>query len=58
LPHRYSRKRGFDNRTIWCADILKLFGRLRELLDVSVEETAQRRRILVEMKTEAKDERQ
>lgn len=29
LPHRYSRARGFDNPSVWCADILKLFGHIR-----------------------------
>jgi uncharacterized protein len=28
-PHRYSRERGFDNPSVWCADILKLIGHLR-----------------------------
>jgi uncharacterized protein len=51
LPHRYSRVRGFDNPTIWCEDILRLFGRLRELLEVPVEETALRRRVLAEVTT-------
>ena len=49
LPHRYSRARGFDNPTVWCADMLRLFGRLRELLKVPVEETTLRRRILAEI---------
>ena len=43
LPHRHSRARGFDNPTVWCADMLRLFGRLRELLEVPVEETSRRR---------------
>ncbi len=30
LPHRYSRKRQFDNPSVWCADILKLIARMRE----------------------------
>jgi uncharacterized protein len=49
LPHRYSSQRGFDNPSVWCVDMLKLFGRLRELLDVPVAETAQRRRVLEDM---------
>jgi uncharacterized protein len=49
LPHRYSRAGGFDNPTIWCEDMLRLFGRLRELLHVPVEETALRRRLLAEV---------
>jgi uncharacterized protein len=29
LPHRYGRDGGFDHASVWCADILKIFGRLR-----------------------------
>jgi uncharacterized protein len=29
LPHRYSRANGFDNPSVWCADILRLFGHIR-----------------------------
>ena len=29
LPHRYSRARGFDNRSVWCADILALLAHVR-----------------------------
>jgi uncharacterized protein len=29
LPHRYSRAREFDNPSVWCKDILKLFGHIR-----------------------------
>ena len=43
LPHRYSAARGFDNPSVWCADLLKLFSHLRGRLDVSAEETALRR---------------
>lgn len=46
LPHRFSLDRGFDNPSIWCADILQLFGKMRELLAVSVAETASRRAFL------------
>jgi uncharacterized protein len=46
LPHRFSKERGFDNASIWCADILRLFGKMRELLAVSVAETASRRTFL------------
>jgi uncharacterized protein len=28
-PNRYSRERGFDNPSVWCADILKLIAHLR-----------------------------
>jgi uncharacterized protein len=35
LPHRYSRERGFDNPSVWCADILKLFGHMRSVVAAS-----------------------
>lgn len=43
LPHRYSIDRGFDNSSVWCRDLLLLFGRLREHMDVLPEETLRRR---------------
>lgn len=43
LPHRYSTARGFDNPSVWCADLLKLFAHIRLKLGVSVEETLERR---------------
>ncbi|MEO8432102.1 MAG: radical SAM protein [Acidobacteriota bacterium] len=46
LPHRFSKAAGFDNASIWCADILRLFDRMRSLLAVSVEETASRQTVL------------
>jgi uncharacterized protein len=46
LPHRYSSARGFDNPSVWCADLLKLFAHVRARLDVSVEETDERRQAL------------
>jgi uncharacterized protein len=49
LPHRYSRARAFDNRSVWCADLLAIFARLRELLQVSPQETVLRREILQAM---------
>ena len=33
LPHRYSRARGFDNPSVWCADILKLLRHIRQQAD-------------------------
>jgi uncharacterized protein len=39
LPHRFSNVRGFDNPSVWCADLLKIFTHLRERLGVTVEET-------------------
>ena len=53
LPHRYSSARKFDNPTVWCADLLKLFSYLRERLDVSVEETALRRGYLTDLTLKA-----
>jgi uncharacterized protein len=44
LPHRYSARRGFDNPSAWCADLLKLFGHIRTRLDVSPEDTLAYRR--------------
>jgi uncharacterized protein len=29
VPHRYSRMNGFDNPSIWCADLLRLFSYVR-----------------------------
>ena len=29
LPHRFSKARSFDNPSVWCRDILKLFGHMR-----------------------------
>ena len=46
IPDRYSSERGFDNPSVWCADLLKLFTHLRTRLGVTVEETYLRRRSL------------
>ncbi|HEX6758496.1 MAG TPA: radical SAM protein [Propionibacteriaceae bacterium] len=46
LPHRHSRERGFDNPSVWCADLLAFFSYVRRWLDVSPDETAARRRAL------------
>lgn len=46
LPHRYSSTRGFDNPSVWCADLLKLFTHIRVRLGVTVEETYARRQVL------------
>jgi uncharacterized protein len=43
LPHRYSSSRLFDNPSVWCADLIRLFSHVRSRLDVSPEETALRR---------------
>lgn len=45
LPHRYSRERGFDNPSVWCADLLRLFTHIRARMRVSPSETALRRRM-------------
>jgi uncharacterized protein len=46
LPHRYSRDRGFDNPSVWCADLLAFFRHVRRWLDVPAEETPLRREAL------------
>lgn len=46
LADRFSVVRGFDNQSIWCDDLLALFGRVRELLGVSPRETVLRRELL------------
>jgi uncharacterized protein len=53
LPHRFSGARGFDNPTVWCADILRLFDHMRTKLDVSNSDTLMRRRVLAELNAEA-----
>ncbi|MCC8969773.1 radical SAM protein [Bradyrhizobium brasilense] len=39
LPHRYSRRNGFDNPSVWCGDLLKLFRHIRSALGVDHDET-------------------
>jgi len=46
FPNRYSRERKFDNPSVWCADLLRLFRHIRQRMDVSIEETNQRRQAL------------
>src|ERR1700729_165832 len=53
LPNRYSRTRGFDNPSVWCADLLALFGHVRERMGISHEETAARRARLDSMRAAA-----
>lgn len=53
VPHRWRRANGFDNPSAWCADLLAVFARLRELLDVPPEETGWRRQALAEVAAEA-----
>jgi uncharacterized protein len=47
-PHRYSRARGFDNPSVWCMDLLRLFTHMRARLNVSNKETTERRRALTQ----------
>jgi uncharacterized protein len=35
LPHRYSRAKGFDNPSIWCKDLLKLFAHVRSYINTT-----------------------
>jgi uncharacterized protein len=53
LPHRYSPERGFDNPSVWCADLLRLFAYIRRRLDCTAEETSLRRHVLHEMELES-----
>ncbi len=46
LAHRYSRERRFDNPSVWCEDLLRLFAHLRERLGIPHEETRRRARVL------------
>lgn len=46
LPHRYSSTRGFNNPSVWCADILAMFDHVRRRFAVPVEETFMRRQVL------------
>jgi uncharacterized protein len=32
LPHRYSRANGFNNPSVWCADLLAWIGHVREVM--------------------------
>jgi uncharacterized protein len=43
IPNRYSRARGFDNSSVWCADLLALFAHVRARMGISPAETARRR---------------
>jgi uncharacterized protein len=45
-PHRFSLARGFDNSSVWCADIIKIFSCMREYLGVSHDETEELRKKL------------
>lgn len=43
LPHRHSKGSGFDNPSVWCADLLAFFAHIRRWLNVPVKETYARR---------------
>lgn len=51
LPHRYSRANRFNNRSCWCADLLKLFSHVRKRLDVTPRETRRRREQLLAIRS-------
>jgi uncharacterized protein len=53
LPHRWSAESAFNNRSVWCADLLALFGHIRGRLGVSTEETALRRQALMSLGEDA-----
>jgi hypothetical protein len=40
---------GLDRPSVWCRDLLGLFGQLRRLLEVDHRETQARRRALAEL---------
>lgn len=54
LPHRYSKERGFDNPSVWCRDLLRLFSLIRQRLGVTVEETGLRRQVVGQLEDEAR----
>ena len=33
LPHRYSRRNGFDNESVWCRDIIALLGHMQRTIE-------------------------
>lgn len=49
LPHRYSAASGFNNPSVWCADLMAMFNHIRSRLAVSVDETKSRKLILSDM---------
>jgi uncharacterized protein len=53
LPHRYSSAGGFDNPSVWCADLLAFFAHVRSWLGVPPEETPMRRQALRWIASEA-----
>jgi uncharacterized protein len=57
LAHRYSNARGFDNPSVWCADLLKIFAHVRERMNVGVEETRARRHALAAQRASLSNEK-
>ena len=49
LPHRFDGIDSFDNPSVWCADLLKIFDHMREKLDITPAETIAKRQALVEL---------
>ena len=52
LPHRYSKRRCFDNPSVWCEDIRAMLRYLRLALGVDHEETELRRSALHSLRAE------
>lgn len=52
LPHRYARGTGFSEPSVWCADILKLFGHIRQVTGFDLRETNLRREALQQVAAE------
>jgi uncharacterized protein len=46
-PHRYSSANGFQNPSVWCADLMRLFTHMRARLEVSPSETNRLRKELL-----------
>ncbi|WP_242215349.1 radical SAM protein [Bacillus cereus group sp. BfR-BA-01383] len=49
VPHRYGTINGFNNKSIWCKDILSLFSHIRNRLQVSAQESLLRRQALSDL---------
>jgi uncharacterized protein len=46
-PHRYSKINSFDNPSVWCADLMRLFTHMRARLGVPADETNRLRKDLL-----------
>jgi uncharacterized protein len=55
VPHRYLSGGGLDRPSVWCRDLLGLFGQLRRLLGVDHGETRARRAALSTRSPDARD---